>query len=240
MASTRSDTEPNSHSIKWHYQDTGVARAYDGDRFTAFPGRVLNRLERRVIEDAIRTLSTGRQKPLVLDAPCGTGRITEWLLGMGCEVIAADIAAPMIEVARARCARFGDRVRFVQADLESLTLPDRSVDVVTCVRLFHHLATEQRGRILKELGRVSRDAVIVNVALSSPYYRLRRRLKQALRQGISRCSSTWAEIDREAGDAGLSVASWRFVARYLSEDLFVLMKRMPDTESYEGPIADRR
>lgn len=225
MVPVRPGHEPQSHTIKWYYQDAGVARSYDGDRFTSLAGRTLNRLERRVIARALASVAVTGRTPLVLDAPCGTGRITEWLLELGYEVMGADIAGPMLEIARSRCARFGERGTFVQTDLEKLALPDRSVDVATCVRLFHHLTTEQRGRILQELGRVSRQAVLVNVSFSSPFYRARRQLKRMLRQGISRTSSTRAEIEREATSAGLYVGSRHFVARYLSEDLFLLLRR---------------
>ncbi len=160
----QSPQEPRSDTIKWYYQNPQVAGSYDGDRFTSLAGRTLNGLERRALAAALAETTTGGHTPLVLDAPCGTGRITEWLLELGCRVIGADIAGPMLAVARSRCARFGDRVAFVQADLEGLALPDRCVDLVTCIRLFHHITTEQRARILKELARVTRNGVIVNMS----------------------------------------------------------------------------
>ncbi len=56
----------------------------------------------------------------VLDAGCGTGQVTEQLaerLPRG-RVVALDGSPAMVEAARGRLARFGDRVDFVTADLD--------------------------------------------------------------------------------------------------------------------------
>ncbi len=76
----------------------------------------------------------------VLDAGCGSGRVTEQLaerLPTG-RVIALDGSPSMVEAARARLARFGDRVDYVVADLgRPLPLPDGSVDAVLSTATFH-------------------------------------------------------------------------------------------------------
>jgi trans-aconitate 2-methyltransferase len=76
----------------------------------------------------------------VLDAGCGSGRVTEQLverLPRG-HVIALDGSPSMVAAARERLARFGDRVSFVVADLGSpLPLPPASVDAVLSTATFH-------------------------------------------------------------------------------------------------------
>lgn len=77
----------------------------------------------------------------VLDAGCGSGRVTELLaerLPRG-RVIALDGSPAMLDEARRRLERFGeDRVEFVQADLrEPLPLPDGSVDAIFSTATFH-------------------------------------------------------------------------------------------------------
>src|SRR3954452_23138337 len=55
----------------------------------------------------------------VLDAGCGSGRVTELLadrLPRG-SVVALDGSASMVEAARERLTRFGDRIEYVVADL---------------------------------------------------------------------------------------------------------------------------
>jgi trans-aconitate 2-methyltransferase len=103
----------------------------------------------------------------VLDAGCGSGRVTERLaerLPAG-HVIALDGSPAMIAAARERLARFGDRVEYVTADLERrLPIRPDSVDAILSTatlhwindhdRLFHHLAVVLRpgGRLVAQCG----------------------------------------------------------------------------------------
>ncbi len=79
----------------------------------------------------------------VLDAGCGSGRVTEELLGRlpGGRVIALDASSSMLDEARRRLAPHPDRVHFVQVDLLELgpaVLGDRCpVDAVLSTATFH-------------------------------------------------------------------------------------------------------
>jgi trans-aconitate 2-methyltransferase len=77
----------------------------------------------------------------VLDAGCGSGRVTEALLERlpGGSVVALDASAAMLEEARRRLARFGDRVTFVQADLGRPLPIEGPVDAVLSTATFHWL-----------------------------------------------------------------------------------------------------
>jgi trans-aconitate 2-methyltransferase len=76
----------------------------------------------------------------VLDAGCGSGRVTERLaerLPRG-RVIALDGSPSMVEAARERLARFGDRIDYVVADLgQPLPVPNGSLDAVFSSATFH-------------------------------------------------------------------------------------------------------
>jgi SAM-dependent methyltransferase len=56
----------------------------------------------------------------VLDAGCGPGLVAEAFLDAGHRVEGVDLSAEMVTRARARCARFGDRARFVQQRLDAV------------------------------------------------------------------------------------------------------------------------
>jgi len=75
----------------------------------------------------------------VLDAGCGTGRVTELLLARlpRGRVVALDFSRAMLEQARERLARFGNRVTYVQADLGRPLPLDRPVDAVLSTATFH-------------------------------------------------------------------------------------------------------
>jgi trans-aconitate 2-methyltransferase len=75
----------------------------------------------------------------VLDAGCGTGRVTELLaarLPRG-RVVALDGSVAMIEAARERLAPYGDRIEYLVADLgEPLTI-EGTVDAILSTATFH-------------------------------------------------------------------------------------------------------
>lgn len=111
----------------------------------------------------------------VLDAGCGSGRVTEQLaerLPRG-QVIALDGSPSMVEAARQRLDRFGDRVEYIVADLgRPLPIARGSVDAVLSTATFHwvadhdalfrHLASVTRpgGRLVAQCGGVGNIASI--------------------------------------------------------------------------------
>ncbi len=86
----------------------------------------------------------------VLDAGCGTGRVTELLLSRlpRGRVIALDVSPAMLELARGRLAGDGDRVRFIEADLVELAPAmlggDAPVDAVFSTATFHWITDHDR------------------------------------------------------------------------------------------------
>lgn len=77
----------------------------------------------------------------VLDAGCGSGRLTEELLKqlpVG-EVVALDFSPKMLEQARQRLAGFGGRVEFVHASLGEFELAEK-VDGIFSNAVFHWVA----------------------------------------------------------------------------------------------------
>ena len=75
----------------------------------------------------------------VLDAGCGSGRVTEALLERlpHGQVVALDASAAMLDEARRRLERFGDRVTFVRADLGRPLAIEPPVDAIVSTAVFH-------------------------------------------------------------------------------------------------------
>ena len=115
-------------------RDGGAPRDWDGATYDRIAGPMT-----RWGSDVLDRLELAGDET-VLDAGCGSGRVTEQLaqrLPLG-RVIALDGSPSMVEAARERLARFGDRVMYVVADLGSpLPLRAGSVDVVLSTATFH-------------------------------------------------------------------------------------------------------
>jgi SAM-dependent methyltransferase len=92
----------------------------------------------------------------VLDAGCGTGEISSRLADLLplARVLGVDIIDDHLDRARARCARFGDRVRFEHRSLFDLRLADRSFDLVVCRHVLQAIPHAERA--VQELARVTR------------------------------------------------------------------------------------
>ncbi|CAN5685397.1 class I SAM-dependent methyltransferase [soil metagenome] len=127
----------------------------------------------------------------VLDAGCGAGRVTADLLERlpNGRVIALDISANMLTEARQQLQpRFGDRVTFIQADLQDFTL-DEPVDAIFSTAAFHWVLDHPRlssallaalrpgGRLVAQCGGgpniaavLVRAAALMNSEPYAPYF----------------------------------------------------------------------
>src|SRR5205085_9295891 len=103
---------------------------------------------RQLAADTVRQYG----EPRVLDVGCGSGRIGEFALEAGAsQYLGIDFAEEMIELARARLARFGDRAEVRLGDfLEAeLTGP---FEVILALGLFDYLPEPHRfSRLMFEL-----------------------------------------------------------------------------------------
>lgn len=95
----------------------------------------------------------------VLDVGCGTGFLSLLLAALGHRVTGADFAAAMLAEARAKAATVGLTPHFVEADVESLDLPEASLDLIVERHVLWTLphpdrALESWRRLLRAEGRV--------------------------------------------------------------------------------------
>jgi len=161
-----------------HYQSVAVAERYDGERFSSLAGRIFNALEKYHMRRAFSGIS---RTALVLDLPCGTGRFAEVLLGTGFKVVGIDISAAMLEVARRKLQRFGDRFQTRMADVRQLAQHEsKQYDVALCARVLMHFPLEEQISFLRSIATLTKGRVVFTQSLSTPYQRLRRRIKRLL------------------------------------------------------------
>jgi ubiquinone/menaquinone biosynthesis C-methylase UbiE len=97
-----------------------------------------------------------RDAPSILDAGCGTGEIASRLADLypRADVLGVDIIDAHLDLARARYAALGGRLRFENRTVYGLGLPDASFDLTVCRHVVH--AIPHADRVIAELVRVTR------------------------------------------------------------------------------------
>src|SRR5262245_56839876 len=101
--------------------------------------------------------------PAILDVGCGTGEFTAKLAAMfpRATIVCVDIIEPHLELARRRCAAFGDRVTFAVGDAYALGFGGAAFDLVVNRHVLQ--AVPEPERILAELVRVARPGGALHV-----------------------------------------------------------------------------
>lgn len=216
-------------AAKRAYRDVREAEGYDARRFHSLRGRIGHYLDRRGLARAVGAISTSRSgSRRVLDVPCGTGRMTRFLLDQGCQVVGADVSHEMMNVAQRNVELSGRFGGFYQCDATQLPFADDAFDCVVSVRFMGHVPRDVRTRILREFARVGSHAV-VEYSVRSRVVSLRRRLEQFLRSGLPRRwawqAFTKGELEQEMREAGFEVLRMWPKFPLLSDSYYVVVRR---------------
>lgn len=116
--------------------DRNLATAFDGQaaRFERAPVQTDPAALARLV--AFAGLPAGAS---VLDAGCGPGLVSAVFAEAGCRVAGVDLSAEMVERARARCGRFGDRARFSRQSIFE-PVAGAPFDAAVSRYVLHHVA----------------------------------------------------------------------------------------------------
>lgn len=161
-----------------HYKDVEIAERYDAERFTSLAGKVFNTLEKRNVRNAFIDLPT---KAHIIDIPCGTGRLAEVLLDNGYHVTGIDISPAMLEVARRKLTRFGNRFNTRVCDARKLSELGMTFDAALCARVLMHFPLSEQINFLKGIKSVTLGRIVFTQSYDTQYQRARRRIKKLLR-----------------------------------------------------------
>lgn len=182
------------------FDSAAMAATYRGK----FVGTSKDRREKDCIRRGLASVPRGAR---VLDLPCGTGRITTFLLDQGYRVHAADYSEHMVAQAREACAG-RDGVAFEQQDVMKTTFADGEFDAVVCNRLFHHfIEASTRRRALAELARISKGPIVASFFCSFALSALKFRVRNALRGVVptDRVPIPLTEFTQDVEAAGLRI-----------------------------------
>jgi 2-polyprenyl-3-methyl-5-hydroxy-6-metoxy-1,4-benzoquinol methylase len=109
------------------YARTDTVERYEGRRFGGKSGRHVNQRE---LGTVLELLPPGGK---LLDAPCGTGRLSLFLAQHGFDCHGVDYSESMLELARSR-----GLTKVTQGDLFSASLEHDSFDCAVSLRFFFH------------------------------------------------------------------------------------------------------
>ena len=150
---------PRYYRQNFHFQTDGwlsedSARIYDFQVDVLFSGATAA-MRRTALVPFSRILRHKDQRKIsYVDIACGTGGLLRPALKAFPRLkgVGLDLSEPYLNVAKKRlkCAR----ASYVTALAENLPFPDKSLDVVSCVFLFHELPPSIRRKVIAEIARV--------------------------------------------------------------------------------------
>ncbi|MCV0427095.1 MAG: class I SAM-dependent methyltransferase [Roseibium sp.] len=153
------ETLPRYYRQNFHFQTDGwmtedSARLYDFQVDVLFSGATAAMRRRALLPFAEILRRKDQRKIAYLDLACGTGGLLRpalkafpRLYGTG-----LDLSEPYLSVARERIRT--RRASYVTAMAEELPFADGSLDVVSCIFLFHELPPKVRRQVIAEIARV--------------------------------------------------------------------------------------
>jgi SAM-dependent methyltransferase len=200
---------------KWSAPGSG--EHYSGPRFAT--ARAAGRDPRTIA----RLLARHGVRGAVLDAPCGTGRITPALKRLGQRVVALDLSASML-------ASAGERVPGValQGSVFALPVRDRAFDVVVSCRFLHHLHDDDTRRAaLAELTRASDRLLVASFWDSASWPALRVRIGLRRSEGPrGRTAISRRTLESLLAGCGFRVLAYSTGLRFVSQQTFFVAERV--------------
>jgi len=153
---------------------------------------------------------TGALKGLWLFEPgCGTGRLTEILaekVGDSGRVVALDISARMVELARRRMSG-KKNVEVHQQTIEDFPLKEGSFDLVLCHQVFPHL--EDKAKALAKMGRALKPGGQLIIFHFIGFKEINNRHRKAGTAVENDLMPGAEEMGKLLSDAGLEIRLWQ-------------------------------
>ena len=205
------------------YQDKQIAQEYDQIRFSSLAGQFFNNREKQIIADCFEHLP---RETIVLDMPCGTGRLAEAILEAGLRVHGADISEQMLEVARGRLTKFGDRFTTEVMDAFAQGKVEPRFEATLCARVLMHFPLDEQIKFLRGVVANTRKTVVINHSFNSPYQQFRRWIKRMLKHQVpARYPISEDEIQQLLKQSGLVEVSRRRMNPIVSEAVYIVAEK---------------
>jgi ubiquinone/menaquinone biosynthesis C-methylase UbiE len=209
-----------SDAYQSEYQTIERAAAY-GRVYRRYPHkRFGTRQEWKLIRAHLAGVGHSR---VILELPCGGGRITPAFADAADLIIEADIAIGQVRYGRA-ASEVATPCAWMTASAFHIPLRDDSVDGTICIRLAHHLPTDaERGRLIRELLRVSQRFVILTFYDPRSLKNLTRRLRHPIKPKPVKPAMTPERVAEHARAGGGRLVAAPPLSRIVSGHRFALI-----------------
>jgi ubiquinone/menaquinone biosynthesis C-methylase UbiE len=153
---------PAYYRRNFHFQSDGYLSAASAERYdhqveVLFGGgaAAMRRQALVPLRDALLAVDGGVRNARLVDIACGTGAFLAEVKRNypRLAVTGIDLSPPYLTVAKRRLSSWS-RTTLVEANAEHLPVADASVDVVSCIYLFHELPRSARKAVAAEIRRV--------------------------------------------------------------------------------------
>ena len=209
-----------SAAYQREYQAIEQAAAYNLYYERRLLRRISTRREYRLIGRHLRRVGHSR---VILELPCGGGRMTPAFAAATDFVIEADIAIGQIAYGR-KTSRISTPRVWMTASAFHIPLRDNSVDGTVCVRLAHHLPTDaEQERLFRELLRVSRRFVIVTYFDRHSLKNLTHRFRHPFSRRPPKLTMTNARVAELARACGAGLVAAPPLSRITSGQRYALI-----------------
>ena len=209
------------------YKEKDVVQAYKNAytnklSISNFDAKLVAKHEIKSIEKLIKKISP---LDLILDIPCGTGKLAKTLLTSG-KVIAADISESMIELARNDYEEHDNFVEFMCADATNLDFKDNMFNCIVCLRLMQRVPHEIRKSMLNEYNRTSKKYLIISYGYTSLFHDIRIKMLTKIngRNPIP-CATKICDIESELKSCGWIIKDKKLVLPLLSSEIIYLCEK---------------
>jgi ubiquinone/menaquinone biosynthesis C-methylase UbiE len=153
---------PAYYRRHFHFQSDGYLSAASAERYdhqveVLFGGgaAAMRRQALAPLREALLEIPGGVRNARLLDVACGTGAFLAEVKRNypRLAVAGVDLSPPYLAVAKRRLVKWS-RAALAEANAERLPFADSSIDIVTCIYLFHELPRRARREVTAEIRRV--------------------------------------------------------------------------------------
>lgn len=194
-----------SKAYQQNYQKDQRAAAYNAKYRDRWTKRISTWREFGLLDRMLK--NQGRSKVL-LDLPCGGGRLSPPMAHYTDLLIEADVALGQLRYGRQH-GQVSTRQVWMSASGFHIPLHDESIDGTICVRLTHHLPTAaEREQLVRELLRVSKRFLIVSFFDYYSPKNILRRLRRPFNRKPSKSTMKVRELQFLAQDCGATLVEY--------------------------------